>query len=366
MQHQLPLMNELANPSPLTGQNEESPDGRDAGKSISALRACGRHRMVSFRENLHGNARRRFPVKLTGSTTAFGRHESFPLRFGWITKGLKALAEDSNVFTREDATVILGVGKNMVVSIRYWLQATRIAHRDPKTNILTPTPIAEIVFGDDGDPYLEDEGTIWLLHWLLATNPRDATAIYWFFNHFHKPVFTTTEVATALTDFAKRELSLKTSTTTLKGDAQLVLRMYSRKPTNARVTLEDTLDSPLAMLDLQERMDTRTWRAVPMERAELPLDVFAFAIAELYEHGKVSQLAVSDLMYSDAEHCAPGAVFRMTEDGLVGKLEALCEAYPQALRLDRTAGVFQLYKIAPLDSFEILKARYAAIGRLAA
>ena len=35
----------------------------------------------------------------------------------------------------------------------------------------------------------------------------------------------------------------------------------------------------------------------------------------------------------------------MTEEGLVRKLEALCDAYPRGLRLDRTAGVFQLYKI---------------------
>ena len=305
-------------------------------------------------------------MRLSGSATAFGRHESFPLRFGWITKGLEALAEDPKIFTRDDATVILGVGKNMVTSIRYWLQATRVAHRDPRTNTLRPTALAKIIFGDDGDPYLEDEGTIWLLHWLLATNPRDATSIYWFFNHFHKLSFTNVEVATALTDFAKRDLSSKTSITTLKGDAQMVLRMYSRTTANARLTLEDALDSPLAMLDLQERVDTRAWRAVPMDRAELPLDVFAFGIAQLFEHGDVSQLAIADLMYSDADHCAPGAVFRMTEDGLIGKLEALCEEYPQTLRLDRTAGVFQLYKIAPLDSIEILKSRYASSGRLAA
>ena len=305
-------------------------------------------------------------MRLTGSATAFGRHESFPLRFGWIIKGLEALAEDPKIFTRDDATIILGVGKNMVASIRYWLQATRIVRRDQRTNTLRPTQLAKIVFGDDGDPYLEDEGTIWLLHWLLATNASDATAIYWFFNHFHKPSFTTVEVATALTDFANRELSSRTAVTTLKGDTQVVLRMYSRTTANARLSQEDALDSPLAMLDLQERVDTRTWRAVPMDRTELPLDVFAFAIAEVFEHGGVGQLAIADLMYSDNDHCAPGAVFRMTEDGLVGKLDALCEAYPQALRLDRTAGVFQLYKTAPLDSVEILKASYASKGRLAA
>lgn len=366
MQQQLPLSDGQADAPPFSSQQEALSRDRGANNLSLALRPIGDHRKVSVREYLHGNAWRRPGVRLTGSTTAFGRHESFPLRFGWITKGLQALADDPKIFTRDDATVVLGVGKNMVASIRYWLQATRIAHRDAKANTLKPTPIAEIVFGDDGDPYLEDEGTIWLLHWLLATNPKDATAIYWFFNHFHKPVFTSAEVATALTDFAKRELSARTAASTLKGDAQLVLRMYSRTTGNTRITLEDALDSPLAMLDLQERIDNRTWRAVPMDRSALPLSVFAFAIAELFEHGKAGQLAIADLMYSDTKHCAPGAVFRMTEDGLVEKLEALCEAYPQALRLDRTAGVFQLYKIAPFASVEILRARYAFDGRLAA
>ena len=120
------------------------------------------------------------------------------------------------------------------------------------------------------------------------------------------------------------------------------------------------------MLDLQERLGTRSWRAAPTDRADLPSDVFAFAVAELFEHAEVGQLAIADLMYSDNDHCAPGAVFRMTEDGLISKLEALCEAYPQALRLDRTAGVFQLFKMAPLDSVAILKARYSSNGRLAA
>ena len=334
--------------------------------SATTLRPAPEHRRVSVRENGHGHVWGRPSVKLTGNATAFGRHESFPLRFGWIIKGLDALADDPRVFTRDDATIVLGVGKNMVASIRYWLQATRIVRRDQRTNTLRPTQLAKIVFGDEGDPYLEDEGTIWLLHWLLATNPSDATAIYWFFNHFHKPLFTNVEVATALTDFAKRELSSRTSVTTLKGDAQVVLRMYSRTAASGRLTLEDALDSPLALLDLQERVDTRTWRAVPMDRTDLPLDVLAFAIAEVFEHSDVSQLAVADLMYSDSDHCAPGAVFRMTEDGLVGKLEALCEAYPKALRLDRTAGVFQLYKTAPLDPVEILKASYASDGRFAA
>ncbi len=306
-------------------------------------------------------------MKLHRVTVSFGRHESFPLRFGWIAKGLTALQDDPRIFNRDDATVILGVGKNMVASIRYWLLATGVASRVGATNTLEQSEIGRIVFGDTGDPYLEDEGTIWLLHWLLATNPATASAIYWFFNHFHKPTFTGIEVATALSDFVKHEVSSKVAATTLKGDAQLVLRMYSRTLGGTRLTLEDALDSPLATLNLQGRLDGRNWRAAPMDRAELPLSVFAVAVAQLFDHIGVAQLAIQDLMYSDKNHCAPGAVFRMTEEGLIRKLEALCDAYPSVLRLDRTAGVYQLYKLGPLDDKSILRDSYAGTGgRLAA
>ena len=305
-------------------------------------------------------------MRLDGGTVSFGRNESFPLRFGWIAKGVDALREDPGAFSREDATVTLGVGKNMVASIRYWLQATGVAIREGNRD-LKVTPLGRMVFGEKGNPYLEDEGTIWLLHWLLATNPVGATAIYWFFNHFHKPAFTSAEVAAALTDFVKHEVSARVAISTVRRDAQLVLRMYSRTLGGDRLTLEDALDSPMATLNLQEKLDGRTWRAVPADRSEIPVTIFAFAVAHLFDETGAEQLAIQDLMYSDKSHCAPGAVFRMTEEGLIRKLEALCEANPRSLRLDRTAGVFQLYRLGALDDLSIIESYYSnAGGRLAA
>ena len=202
-------------------------------------------------------------MQLDSKNGKFGRHESFPLRFGWLTKGLESIDEHPDAFGREDATVILGVGKNMVASIKYWLLATRVVQLDPVTKELIPSSFAKAVFNSHGDPYLEDEATIWLLHWLMATNAREATAIYWFFNHFHKRNFDSADVVTALTDFVKQEFVSKVSQTTLKRDAQLVLRMYSKTSSNPRISIEDSMDSPLALLNLLERNDTKTWQSSP-------------------------------------------------------------------------------------------------------
>lgn len=57
-------------------------------------------------------------ISLTPERSAFGRHETFPLRFGWLTKGFGAWLENRSVFDEEGAIVKLGVGKNMVDAIR--------------------------------------------------------------------------------------------------------------------------------------------------------------------------------------------------------------------------------------------------------
>ncbi len=61
--------------------------------------------------------------------------------------------------------VKLGVGKNMVSAIRFWLRAFGLTKSD------TPEPIAAYILNTNNgrDPYVEDSNTIWLLHFLLVT-----------------------------------------------------------------------------------------------------------------------------------------------------------------------------------------------------
>ena len=114
------------------------------------------------------------------SSVAFGRNETFSLRYNWIYKGLSALKENKDIFTSPDALNKLGVGKNMMLSMRYWLLAYQLVE---KQNPSTFTNLASYLFDpDEGkDPYLEDINTLWLLHWKLCTNPDHATMYFWFF-----------------------------------------------------------------------------------------------------------------------------------------------------------------------------------------
>lgn len=66
---------------------------------------------------------------------------------------------DYNKFTNLDAVVKLGVGKNMVQSIRFWLRAFGLLNDDEATEI------AHYLFDErDGrDPYAEDNATLRIL-----------------------------------------------------------------------------------------------------------------------------------------------------------------------------------------------------------
>ena len=188
-------------------------------------------------------------ITFSPNKVAFGRHESFALRYGWLTKGFQAFEQNHNIFSSPDSIVTLGVGKNMVNSIRHWLRAARLVKITPDKK--ETTPLGKAIFSEDGwDRYLEDEATIWLIHWLLATNPQHATAWYWFFNRFHKPEFTSKEVVSALLGFVTDQITAKTSTTTIKHDAAVLLRMYAQKNNNQKITMEEALDSPLSLLNL--------------------------------------------------------------------------------------------------------------------
>jgi hypothetical protein len=302
-------------------------------------------------------------IVFTPDKVAFGRHETFPLRYSWLTKGFQALIKDPKIFESDDATVTLGVGKNMVNAIRYWLQAAQVIGKNQAGFVATSVGLA--IFDDDGyDPYLEDEATIWLIHWLLASNPAQATAWYWFFSRFHKPEFSGQELAAALYDFAKSELKGKLSPATIKNDAAILLRMYVRSKGNTRTPFEEALDSPLSTLGLITGVaGTKSYQSRPAQRDGLPIGILGFALAEIFEATKKSEIPIEELMYGRSDIPALGAVFRLTEAALLGKIERIIQVLPGIFEMRETAGIHQVYLIGNLRSLNFLKYHYVTQGR---
>ena len=95
----------------------------------------------------------------------FSGHESFPCKTLWLKKGYDFVVQRRD-FNRPEAVIYLGVGKNMVASIRYWLRVFGLSEGDQ------PTWLGNYLFDDaiGKDKYIEDLATLWLLHFHLVFN----------------------------------------------------------------------------------------------------------------------------------------------------------------------------------------------------
>ena len=250
----------------------------------------------------------------------FARHETFHPRFGWLKKGFDKAAQDSGIFLREDAPVLLGVGKNMVRSIRYWCSAFKLLEND------SPTDFGTKLLGAGGwDEYLEDPASLWLLHWKLLESPSLATAWDFTFNQFRPIEFTKESLFRELRSYSDTS-SKNTADGSLDKDISCLIRMYVRQVGNKSVVNEDMLDCPFAELGAIAG-DSRYFTFRIGDKPTLPASVITYAC--LSYAGKSNPTArtmpIANLLY---HHGSPGLVFRLTERSICDALEKVARQFP--------------------------------------
>src|SRR5690625_5190949 len=112
----------------------------------------------------------------------YNQHQSFYLRDRWLGKGLRALQENERFFFLDDAFERLGLGKNMVQSLRHWLLATDCAIIDGvgKNRIMKLTSFGKWLL--ENDPALKYMDTIAILHYNIVSEVEPSSSWYWYFN----------------------------------------------------------------------------------------------------------------------------------------------------------------------------------------
>lgn len=279
---------------------------------------------------------------------SFARHETFGLRYSWLPKGFRAFTHDKGAlaFTDEHATVRLGVGKNMVNSIFFWLQATDVISKPEDSQSLNSWSVND--FGkailEIYDPYLEDDGSLQLIHWQLCKNPTLALAFYWFFGRFHALSFSYDEVATAFKDFCRGRLGVSVSDSSLDKDINMVLRMYAPQR-KKKDSIEDSFDNPMAQLGLAQYSESDYRYIKPVtDQPELDTHIFGRVVSDFAsEKGADISVSLSDLM--KGQECLPGpaSCFCLSQSGTITMLERMQREYPEQLELKEQAGNWVLY-----------------------
>lgn len=278
---------------------------------------------------------------------AFARHETFHLRFGWLRKGFTAALMDPEVFSKPNATVELGVGKNMVNAIRYWCQAYKILETAPnemrpRMPHLTPSAFGRQLLEEDGwDPWLEDPASLWLLHWKLL-GPTCMAPVWWTaFNLFAPEQFEEyqlTDLVVELTAAAGWKSVMESS---VKKDVDCLLRTFGARRTG-RQTMDDLLDCPTRQLGLiaPAAGETRSWRFVTGPKPTLPAAIVAYACLDFLVSVGAKERTISVARLA-GDPGSPGRAFRLTESNLYDILIEAAKFVPQ-LRVAEPAGLRQL------------------------
>lgn len=301
---------------------------------------------------------------------SFSGHETFYCRHFWLKKGYDFVLVNHN-FNNNSALVYLGVGKNMVSSIRYWMRAFGLLVFNVETKQDELTEFAHFIFADETgvDPYLENIGTLWLLHYQIVTSSK-ASLYGLIFNEFRKERvdFTRDQVI----DFVKRKCNEQNALfniETVKRDFDVFVRNYVR-PIAKSKNIEEDFSALLIDLGLLREIEKtqestsdnegrkRLFRLTANNREDLPLEILLFAILDNPKYASENVQSVSFISLINDENSV-GLIFALTTTGLIDKLEQLQQQFKNFLTYSDDAGVRELqFKIKP-NKWDILKQYYA-------
>lgn len=320
----------------------------------------------------------------------FGRHETFTLRYSWLKRGYDAVAEPDlaqkvtafydktyYIFNDPDAHHILGVGKNMARSIRFWLQACRVVEEVKVAGSRAPrgraTVFGEGLLATDGglDPYLEHAETWWILHWMIVS-PGSYLPVWWTaFHSFPAVAFTTEQLLEHVHAQVEATAAWHTPRSpnpgTIRKDMLALLRCYAGTAgSRKRDLIDDQLDAPFVPLTLvRTTTDDRSFRFGVGPKPGLAPAVAAFSCLDfLARSGSTArQILIGSLA---VEQGGPGRAFKLTERDLAELLEKAAADTPDLLQITSAAGSDALAILGsePLDlvAAQVLHRHYVSLG----
>ena len=277
----------------------------------------------------------------------FSGHESFPCKSLWLKKGYDFVVS-GNDFNSPEAVIGLGVGKNMVASIRFWLKAFGITKDDKLT------PLGNYLFNEDKgkDKYLEDIATLWLLHFNLVFS-EEATLYKMFFCGVQRER-TNFEREQVLTYVKLRMVEAGKMTlfneNTVKKDIGVLLQNYSlpRKPQS-----NEDFSQLLIDLDLiRQNSEGKGYYFNIDGKRKVTKEVFLYGLIRLKEQEGDNTISLDTIQERI------GLIFCMQDYETIEMLKELANDYKKYLAQSDVAGIKQVQFVKDLDANKVLDDYY--------
>lgn len=267
----------------------------------------------------------------------FGRHESFAPRFHWFKKGYDAVSVNPVIFYTTNAHIDIGVGKNMANAIRYWGQAYKIIESNKKYRFHYTTEIGDNIFSENGfDPYLENEATLWLLHYFLIKNPNIAPVWYFAFCEYPYLSFSIEDLFNNFLQYHQSQVTLSS----IQKDILCLIKMYV-SDFEKTTSLEEALYSPFHRLGLiQKTTGEKKYLFNTGSKPNLPPEIIVALCLDYVASLNLSAktISLSNLAY---EKRSPGMVCKINEREIEEAIEQVSMVHKN-IALSNQAGVAHL------------------------
>lgn len=283
----------------------------------------------------------------------YGQHQSFYLRINWLRKAIKQLEDDNKFLYKDDAAEQIGLGKNMVQSLRYWVVATGIVEIDNRAeqNI---SPFGRLM--SENDPYMEMVDTVSIVHYHLVDDMEPSTAWYWYFNHYTKKSATKEEIVDDFLFWLEKNEPGKPSANSIKRDIDCLVRLYCDK--GKAEDPEEVIQSPLSVIGLLLEDKTVITKR-NLKYTDVGLSALMYTLLVYRSRFEVSQLSVEEIQKKDFLW---GKVYNLPRNEIIKALDALTHHPYSPITFDRTNRLDTI-QLPDIDSITFLEEEYNRFER---
>ena len=296
------------------------------------------------------------------TTMRFRAHDTFFIRKGWLSKGMKHIVMKPDLFVdkNENPMDILGIGSNMVKALRYWMQTVGLTEEPTKgKRIQTLTKFGEMVY--EKDTYIEELGTLYLLQYKLATQKENATAWYYFFNEFNMSEFTKEEFVQSIQNYIlMAEEAPAVAIRSLNDDFGCIVNTYlpRYKSNPGKISPENNIDCPfgeLGFIDIANKKHRTYKKSIPSSKSFNPW--VALAVIMDNANGR-NEISLNELLTAS---CNIGRVYNLDAITMLDILHEI-ENTGQ-IKIIRTAGLDVIHVNSTYSFDECVAKYYETIER---
>ena len=277
------------------------------------------------------------------SELKFKRNESFYIRDGWFQKAINSIQNSQeNIFSGTRGVDELGIGSNMVKSLKYWLIASGVMQKSSTKSELTEFGALLLQY----DPYLESSFSWFLIHYNLVMNYNDAPIFNTFFNLKIKSRFEKDDISKALiSKFIESGEEIKESY--VFDDLNVFLKSYTVEDKNGDP--EDNYICPLSSLNLIERKQKDVYLVKHPHYSDLSYLIIYYALTKMYE----KQFNIEDVM---VENDSPVFLFNLDKNMFLQYLDEMKKN--ELVVINKTAGLNTVYLIKKMSLQDLFERRF--------